>query len=119
MASTWGSSWGNSWLETWGGATAPAVTTPTTGGGKSKRKKWPKKVMVHGRLYTVRNREEEISLLQAALDRAQYQAAVTPSLELEKPIPRLQKRLKKVESERDRWLKRLKQADEELILLLH
>lgn len=75
--------------------------------------------MVRGQMFTVRNWEEELSLLQAALDRAQYQAAVTPSIELEKPIPRLQRRLKKVESERDRWLKRLKQADEELILLLH
>ena len=100
----------------------PPPATPTTGGGSSKKKKgrkYPRKVMVRGALYTVRNLEEELQLLQAALDRAEYQDAISVQVETAKPVQSIRRRIKKVESERQKWLAKLRQADEEIILLLH
>jgi hypothetical protein len=74
--------------------------------------------MVQGILYTVRNLEEEMALVQAMLDRAEYQDAVTPGPTAE-PVKVLRRRLKKVESEHQKWLAKLRAADEEILLLLH
>ena len=117
QAGVWASTvWADGvWRE---GATAPA--TPTTGGGSKKKKgrKYPRKVMVRGALYTVRNLDEELSLLQAALDRAEYQDAVSVEPETAKPVQAIRRRIKQVESERAKWLRELRAADEELLILL-
>ena len=75
--------------------------------------------MVRGILATVRNLEEEMALVQAMLDRAEYHDAVSVEVATAEPVKALKRRLKRVESERDKWLAKLRQADEELILLLH
>lgn len=114
MASTWADSWGASWLDSWA-RSAPAVVTPTvtTGGG---RKRYPKRVMVKGRLYTVKSWDEELQLLQASIDRIEYQSAIENLPEsIAQPI---RKRLKKVESEHQKWVKQMRAIDDELLLLL-
>lgn len=103
-----------------GGTVTPAATPTIVAGGFSKRRKpYPRKVMVRGTVYTVRSWAEELSLLQAALDRAEYQDAVSVAPETAKPVEVIKRRLKRVESEHQRWLKRLREADEELLILLH
>lgn len=104
------------WYE--GAVTPPATPTPVAG-GFSKRKPYPRKVMVRGQVYTVRSWAEELSLLQAALDRAEYQDAASVSPETAKPVQAIRRRLKRVESAHQKWLKRLREADEELLILLH
>lgn len=106
----------------WREGAAPSVDTPTTGGGSSKKKKsrkYPRRVMVRGILATVRNLEEEMALVQAMLDRAEYQDAISAELSTAEPVKALKRRLKKVESEHQKWLAKLRQADEEILLLLH
>ncbi len=103
-----------------GGGVYVPPETATTGGGRSKRKgrRYPRKVQLRGRMYTVRSWDEELSLLQALVDRAEYTAAVEASPIEEKAAVRLKRRLKKVESERDKWLKNLRRTDEELLIFL-
>lgn len=104
------------WRE--GDPPAPVATT-TSGGGKSKR--YPRRVMLRGRLYTVRNPREERELLQAALDRAKTLAAIAEpqeAAEAKRTALRFAKRAKAVEREESQWLARLRQIDEELLLLL-
>lgn len=104
------------WLE---GAVAP--TAPTTGGGSSRKKKgrkYPRRAMIRGVLYTVQSLDEELQLLQAALDRAEYQDAVSVEPETAKPVQAIRRRIKQVESERAKWLRELRAADEELLILL-
>lgn len=74
--------------------------------------------MIRGALYTVQSLDEELSLLQAALDRTEYQDAVSVEPETAKPVQAIRKRIKKVESERAKWLRELRAADEELLILL-
>lgn len=105
------------WYE--GDPAPPPATTSTGGGGKSKR--YPRRVMLRGRLYTVRNPREERELLQAALDRAKTLAAIAEPQEAadaKRTALRFAKRTKAVEREESQWLARLRQIDEELLLLL-
>lgn len=106
------------WYE---GPPAPAATTTTTGGGKSRRK-YPRRIMAHGKLYTVRNPEEERQLLQALMDRAKTLAAVSPEpteiAAVRKRIRAIERRVKAVDDSEAQWLRRLREIDEELLLLL-
>lgn len=102
----------------------PAVEPPpatTTGGGKSRRK-YPRRVMAHGKLYTVRNPEEERQLLQALMDRAKTLAAVSAEPEevaqVRRRIKTIERRVKAVDDSEAQWLRRLREIDEELLLLL-
>lgn len=106
------------WYE---GPPAPPPTTTTVGGGGRKRKsrKYPRRAMVQGILYTVRSLEEEMALVQAMLDRAEYQDAVSAEPATAEPVKALRRRLKRVESEHQKWLAKLRAADEEILLLLH
>ncbi len=106
------------WYE---GPPAPPPTTTTVGGGGRKRKsrKYPRRAMVQGILYTVRSLEEEMALVQAMLDRAEYQDAVSVEASTAEPVKVLRRRLKRVESEHQKWLAKLRAADEEILLLLH
>jgi hypothetical protein len=97
----------------------PASTTVAGGGRKRKSRKYPRRAMVQGILYTVRSLEEEMALVQAMLDRAEYQDAVSVEASAAEPVKVLRRRLKKVASEREKWLAKLRQADEEILLLLH
>ncbi len=78
--------------------------------------------MVDGRLYSVRNAEEERQLLQAMLDRAKVLAEISPEpVEVKQAKKRalsIQKRMKAVDDTEARWLQRLRQIDEELLLLM-
>lgn len=98
----------------------PEPEVATTGGGRSKRKgrRYPRRVMLRGVTHVVRSWDEELSLLQAALDRVEYHAAVEQTPELVKAAPVVRRRLKKVESARDKWLSDLRRADEELLIFL-
>ena len=107
----------------WQEGSAPVVVpAATTGGGSSSKKKgrkYPRRAMIRGILYTVNSLDEELQLLQAALDRAEYQDAVSVEPETIKPVQAIRKRIKKVESERQKWLAKLRAADEEILLLFH
>ena len=106
------------WYE--GAPPAPAATT-TTGGGKSRRK-YPRRIMAHGKLYTVRNPEEERQLLLALMDRAKTLAAVSAEPEeiaaVRRRIKTIERRVKAVDDSEAQWLRRLREIDEELLLLL-
>lgn len=94
-------------------APQPEVTT-STGGGKSRR--YPRRVMVRGRLYVVRSALEERQLLQAVLDRAREAAPASPA-EVRQQV-RIQRRLKQAEDEEAQWMARLREIDDELLLLV-
>lgn len=77
--------------------------------------------MVHGRLYNARNANEEREILRTALERAKI------LVELEEPAKaeaikqstvQIVKRLKQVDNTEAQWLQRLREIDEELLLLI-
>ena len=100
---------------------ARAAVIAAIGGGKSRRKKYPRRIMVHGRLYNARNANEEREILRTALERAKI------LVELEEPAKaeaikqstiQIVKRLKQVDNTEAQWLQRLREIDEELLLLI-
>lgn len=127
-----GDVWGNAWLDAWGTSWKQAVTptpAPTTRGGgigKHRRYKYPRRIMVHGRVHTVRNADEERQILRAMLERAQlaleYADAVNdkPAVEqAKKRIVRIRKGLSAAEEARRMWLRRLLDEDEEILLAVY
>ena len=74
--------------------------------------------MIRGVLYTVQSLDEEYRLLQALLDRAEYQDATSVELSTAETVKVLKRRIKRVASERDKWLAKLRAEDEELLILL-
>lgn len=108
------------------GAATPAPAVTPTGGGIGKRRRYsryPRRVMVEGRLFTVRTADEERQLLQAMLERAtlaqEYADAVgdAPAEErARKRIARIQRGLKAAGEARRAWIERLLAEDEEIIL---
>lgn len=102
---------------------APAVVeeAAATGGGKKKRRRYPRKVLAYGQVHTVYSPDEERSLYQALLDRAKTLAAIGEPddvREAEKRIKRVIRRLEKVDDSEAQWLSRLRELDEELLILL-
>lgn len=95
----------------------PPPATTSTGGGR-KRRKYPRKAMIRGVLYHVQSLDEEYRLLQALLDRAEYQDAVSTEAVTAEPVKVLKRRIKRVASEREKWLAKLRADDEELLILL-
>lgn len=84
-------------------------------------KKYPKRVTVDGRVYTVRSREEEIELLRRLTEQANDQAAIAKGLGdevLARRIIKKAERLEKKVDERAILLQRLLRDDEEILLLL-
>jgi len=78
--------------------------------------------MVDGRVYAVRSPEEERQLLQALMDRAKTLAAVSPEPEevaaVRRKIRTIERRVKAVDDSEAQWLRRLREIDEELLLLM-
>lgn len=84
-------------------------------------KKYPKRVTVDGRVYTVRSREEELALLRRLTEQANDQAAIAKGLGdevLARRIIKKAERLEKKVDERAILLQRLLRDDEEILLLL-
>jgi hypothetical protein len=84
-------------------------------------KKYPKRVTVDGRVYTVRSREEELALLRRLTEQANDQAAIAKGLGdevLARRIIKKAERLEKKVDERAILLQRLVRDDEEILLLL-
>ena len=84
-------------------------------------KKYPKRVTVDGRVYTVRSREEEIALLRRLTEQSNDQAAIAKGLGdevLARRIIKKAERLEKKVDERAILLQRLLRDDEEILLLL-
>ena len=114
-----------------GRTTNVVVEETTEGGGKSKRRKalerrkYPRWVVINGQRYRVNSPEEERQLLQAMLDRAQEQvqqaedAGKEPPKQAKKQARLLARRIEKAEDAEAAWLRRLREMDEELIILLH
>lgn len=107
---------------------APVVaTTARTGGIGHRRRKYPRRVAARGRLFTVKNADEERELLreleQAALDQAQIAEALgdeVTAMRAKKLAHKIDKRVTAVDSREAAWLQRLRDEDEELLtLLLH
>lgn len=96
-----------------------AVPAVVRGGGIGKR--YPKRVTIDGRVYTVRNRDEELALLRKLTEEANDQAAIAKGLGdevLARRIIKKAQRLEKKVDERAAWLQRLLRDDEEILLLL-
>lgn len=84
-------------------------------------RKYPKRVTVDGRVYTVRSREEEIALLRRLTEQVNDQAAIAKGLGdevLARRIIKKAERLEKKVDERAILLQRLLRDDEEILLLL-
>lgn len=111
----------------------PAVTPPVveeteTGGGKSRRKqgrKYPRWVVINGQKFRVNNADEERQLLQAMQERADVAAKTAEALgdkklakEAKKRAIRIEARQKQVDDREQEWLARLREEDEELLVML-
>lgn len=117
-----------SWLMNLGfaaGAVTAEVVTPDAGAGSSKRKrqrKYPRWVVIEGQRFRVNSPEEERALLQAMLERAQTQAEAAPPAQAKvatRKAIRIAKRLETVDDSEAMWLQRLREMDEELLILVH
>lgn len=96
-----------------------AVPVVVRGGGIGH--KYPKRVTVDGRVYTVKSRAEELALLKRLTEEANTQAAIAKGLGdevLAKRIIKKAERLEKKIDDRDAILRRLLRDDEEILLLL-
>lgn len=104
------------------GAPQPTPEVVTSGGGKKKRyARYPRRILMDGRLYTAHSAEDERRLLQAFLDRARETAASEPpeiAAETMKRAVRIQKRIEKAAERETQWMRRLQEMDEELLILL-
>ena len=94
----------------------------TEGGGRSKyRRRYPRWAQIDGKRYRVNSPEEERQLLQAMLDRARTVEATGTHAEAQQAIKRqvrLKTRIKKVDDSEAQWLERLREMDEELLVLM-
>ena len=109
------------WIE---GAWSQEPNVPAGGGaGAKKYRAKGRWVVVGGKRYKVFSPEEERRLLEAYMQaQARLAAASESPVEAQKAqirVRRTAKRLEKVESARDAWIKRLMEEDEEILVLLH
>ena len=106
------------------GKTAQVIVAASTteGGGKSKRRKYPRWVLVGDSRARVNSPDEERQLLAAMMDRAEAQVieAVTPAevKQANTRVVRIQKRIEKVDDREAQWVQRLREMDEEILLLV-
>jgi len=101
------------------------VTTKAGGIGHKKKSKYPKRVYVNGKVYTVRTVAEERRLLEELAAQNREQAAILKALgdevsakRAEKKAVAVQARVDTVAIAHEKWLAKLRQDDEELLLLL-
>jgi len=105
---------------------APPVPVAKPGGiGHGKKAKYPKRVSVNGKVYTVRSVAEERRLLEELAAQNREQAASLKALgdevsakRAEKKAVAVQARVDTVAIAHEQWLAKLRQDDEELLLLL-
>lgn len=105
---------------------APPVPVAKPGGiGHGKKSKYPKRVTVNGKVYTVRTVAEERRLLEEIAAQNREQAAILKALgdevsakRAEKKAVAIQARVDTVAIAHEQWLAKLRQDDEELLLLL-
>ena len=105
------------------------VAEDTTGGGSSREKtkrrsRYPRRVVIDGAVYWVNNADEERRLLQAMAERAREQAQIAEALgdtELAETVRRksvrIQRRVRKADDREAEWLARLRDEDDELLIL--
>ena len=117
----------------WGEAVEPEPEAPTApdGGGRGAKqyakRKYPRKVVIDGRAYTVQSAAEERELLRAYRDRLEADALRLALEEAPKRavaqakvrVIRAQRRLDEVDDREDAWMRRLRDEDEELLIILH
>lgn len=94
--------------------------------GKASRvkKKYPRRISVDGRVYTVRTQEEEMALLRQMAERARDQAQIAQfagdevtATKAAKKADKLEARAFTAEEMRFAWIKYLQQEDEEILLI--
>ena len=110
------------------GKAAVVITAASAavGGGIDRRKsKYPRRVAARGRLYVVRNADEERALLlaleQSALDQAQIANALgdeVTAMRAKKVARKITKRVEAVDDREAEWLQRLRDEDEEILTIL-
>ena len=101
-------------------AIPPAPVVVKTG-GVGKKSKYPKRVTVDGRVYTVKSRAEELELLRRLTEQANDQASIAKALGDEVLARRIIKKAQRLEIKVDaraEMLARLLRDDEEILLLL-
>jgi hypothetical protein len=104
---------------------APPVPIAKPGGiGHGKRKKYPRRISVDGRIYNVRSESEEAELLRQMAERASDQAKIARAGGDEVTATRAAKKADKLEARaftaeemRAAWIKYLQQEDEEILLI--
>ena len=111
-----------------------AVVEPPSGaggglkkGGKKRAKCWPRRIYIDGKLYTVRNAEEERELLRQYLDSLRAKAEVleerdAPVEQVKKArirVRRVARRIEKVATREEEWYRQLCEEDEEILMILH
>jgi len=99
-----------------------AAAAAEGGGSSKKRRKYPRWVLVGDARARVNSPEEERQLLTAMMDRAETQVieAETPAevKQANARVVRIQKRIEKVDDREAQWLRRLREMDEEILLLV-
>lgn len=103
---------------------APPVPAAKPGGIGHGRKKYPRRISVDGRVYTVRAQEEEMALLRQMAERARDQAQIAQYAGDEVTATRAAKKADKLEARaftaeemQAAWIKYLQQEDEEILLI--
>lgn len=104
---------------------APVPVAKPGGIGHGKKPKYPKRVSVNGKVYTVRSVAEERRLLEELAAQNREQAAILKALgdevsakRAEKKAVAVQARVDTVAIAHEQWLAKLRQDDEEILLLL-
>ena len=110
-------------------AAAESAVAPGAGSGAKQyaKRKYPRKVVIDGRAYTVQSAAEERELLRAYRDRLEADALRLALEESPKRavaqakvrVIRAQRRLEEVDDREDAWMRRLRDEDEELLIILH
>lgn len=99
----------------------PPAPVVVKAGGVGKKSKYPKRVTVDGRVYTVKSRAEELELLRRLTEQANDQASIAKALGDEVLARRIIKKAQRLEIKVDaraEMLARLLRDDEEILLLL-
>lgn len=108
-------------------AAPPApVVVPSGGGiGKRRRKKYPRRVMVRGRVVLVASEAEEVRLLREMAEDIEVQAKILAAAGDEMAAKRAQRAAEKLQSRalsaeqlRQIWLDYLRREDEEVLRIL-
>jgi hypothetical protein len=101
------------------------VTTKPGGIGHGRKSKYPKRVTVNGKVYTVRSVAEERRLLEEMASQTREHATILKALgdevsakRAEKKAVAVQARIDDVAVAYEQWLAKLRQDDEEILLLL-